>query len=78
MTTQPRIESARCATRKMVAGLGSLALTFFTAIPAFAQLEEVVVTVRKREESVQNIPVAGHDETDYFQFPGRDKDQAHR
>jgi iron complex outermembrane recepter protein len=26
--------------------------------PAFAQLEEIVVTARKREESLQNIPVS--------------------
>ena len=33
-------------------------ITTFVAGPAFAQLEEIVVTATKREESIQDIPVA--------------------
>lgn len=38
--------------------LGSTLAALLCATPAFAELEEIVVTARKREESIQNIPVA--------------------
>jgi iron complex outermembrane receptor protein len=40
--------------------LGALlvALTLTSPIPAYAQLEEVVVTARKREESLQDVPIS--------------------
>lgn len=38
--------------------LGSTFVALLCATPASAELEELVVTARKREESIQNIPVA--------------------
>ncbi len=43
--------------RKLIPGLVASSL-LLPAIPSFAQLEEVIVTARKREESVLNVPVA--------------------
>lgn len=39
-------------------GISGLALSALLAMPAYAQLDEIVVTAQKREQSIQDVPIA--------------------
>lgn len=48
----------RSVRRLWLLGATALGLVAIDAAPAFSQVAEVVVTARKRDENIQNIPVA--------------------
>lgn len=45
-------------THKALTGASALALTLMLSPSAFAQLDEIVVTAQKREQSIQDVPIA--------------------
>jgi len=44
--------------RKTLTGASALALTLMLSPSAFAQLDEIVVTAQKREQSIQDVPIS--------------------
>lgn len=45
-------------THRSLTGASALALTLMLSPAAFAQLDEIVVTAQKREQSIQDVPIA--------------------
>lgn len=45
-------------THKALLGASALALTLAFPMPAFAQIDEIIVTSQKREQSIQDVPIA--------------------
>ena len=44
--------------RRLLIGLLSATALTATAVPSYAQIEEIVVTARKTEENLQDVPIS--------------------